>query len=162
MSCGSLSSLLVAPSWRYLVGLQACFVCSFSSSFLQGGGRSELRKQISLYSHCLITYRQGSCKNCCVCSRRVALKLQPCFVHNEASFISISLRCPSYTFLVELPRGAPALLPITAWLTGRVAHWSRASLVACLTGRVTHWSRDSLVAWLTGRVTHWSRGSLVA
>ena len=52
-------------------------------------------------------------RNCCACSRRIALKLQLCPAHDEASFISISMRFPSCTFLVELPRGASALFPNT-------------------------------------------------
>lgn len=52
-------------------------------------------------------------RSCCACSRRIALKLQLCPAHDEASSISISMRYPSCTSLVELPRGASALFPNT-------------------------------------------------
>ena len=72
-------------------------------------------------------------RRCCACSRRIALKLQLCPAHDEASFISSSMSYPSCTSLVELPPGASALfantflveLPHRSSVEDDVRNWAR-------------------------------------
>ena len=114
MSCGSLSDLLLASSWSYFVGIQQCFPCGFSSSFLRGGYLSELRTQLRLQLGLLAHVQERFLREFVTHAFDALLvKLQLCHVHDEASFISISMGYPSCTSLVELPRGAAALFPNT-------------------------------------------------